>query len=214
MRITPTVAAAALVLGLLGGTAAPVAAQGDPPGAVAAKSEPLLTKKCRKQFRAGFHDKLWLDNLHHAASYFEGRRKAEQVMYDQLRWALADPEAWDLIPGIEAAAARDRADYQPVVTKQRDEYNTQTKQFERSFTRSDCLTSAKSKNIFKAAMRYLRAGFKDIYKGHEKLFAANGAIQTAQADLAGQYLTDADLEYETVVENALHARKQYRELMK
>lgn len=214
MRITPAVAVVALVLGLLGGTAAPVAAQGDPPRVVAAKAEPLLTKKCRKQLRAGFHQKLWIDNLHHATTYYEGRRTAEQAMYDQLRWALADPEAWDLIPEIEAMAARDRAAYQPVVAKQRDEYNTQTKQFERKFMRSDCLTSAKSTNIFKDAVRYLRAGFKDIYKAHEKLFGVNLAIQTAQADLAGQYLTDADLEYATVVENMWHAREQYRHLMK
>ncbi len=214
MRIMPVIAIGAVVVGLLGGASAPaLAAPPGAPRAVAAKADPPpMTNKCRKQFKSGFRQKLLHDDWAHAYDYYEGRRKAEQAMYDQLRWMLADPQAQDLIPGLEAAAARDRAAYQPVIAKQRDENYKDLKQFERKFTASGCLTSARSRNIFKDAMRLLRASFQDIYKAHEKLFGVNLAIQTAQADLAGQYMSDADLEAATVEENMHNAWTQARRL--
>lgn len=208
MDATPVRWIAVLVLLLGLGVAPPALADPGPPHAVAAKAQPLITKKCQKQFRADWR-KLNHDTWAHAFDYYEARRKAEQVIYDQLRWLLSDPEAQELIPGHEAAAAKVLAEVKPIVASQRDEYLKELDAFAKKYSRK-CL-SDEGTTVFKAGMRALRASFNDIYSAHEQLFRANLAVQTAQADLAGQCLQDADLEASTTEENW---RRSYDEFAK
>lgn len=206
IRIAATIA---LTAGLLAGATAPTLADPAPPHVVAAKSEPLIKKSCRVAFIAKWR-RIHHRSVTHADYYYESRRKAMQVMYDQLRWLLADPTTHDLIPAHEAAVARDRQTYQPLVAKQRDEYFKEVDTFRAKYLRGTCL-SKDGKVLFKTGMRYLRAIYKDIYKAHENLFGMEQAVETAQADLAGQYLQDADLEHETVVENLDHSIDVYQQ---
>ena len=147
----------------------------------------------------------------HAYDYYEGRRKAEQVMFDQMRWVLADPQAHDLIPVFEQQAADDRAQYQPVVAKLRDDNFKDIKGFQLKYLHNGCLTKAGTA-IFTDGIRDLRASFKDIYKAHEQLFRVNLALQTAQMDLATQCMQDADLEAATIEENWQRSWGHFMEL--
>lgn len=201
------VAAIALIAGLLVGAAVPSLANPGPLRVAAGKSEPLIKQSCQKKFIREWR-RIHHQSVTHADYYYEGRRKAMQVMYDQLRWLLADPQAHELIPAHEAMVARDRETYQPLVAKQRDEYYKEVDTFRATYRHSKCL-SDRGKDLFKTGMRYLRRTFEDIYKAHGKLFGMEGAVITAQADLAGQYLQDADLEHATVVENLDHSLAVY-----
>lgn len=211
MSTTPAirlVTSIVLLLGLFGGAVvAPAVADQESPRSVAAKSEPLMKKKCRQDFRSRLLD-LNLDVWVHAYNYYEGRRKAEQVMVDQLRWALADPQAHGLIPIIEQAAAVDRANYQPVVAKLRDDNTKDLDKFASRYLGNGCL-SEDGKKLFKGGIKYFRASFKDIYKAHEQLFRVNLAVQTAQMAVAEQALQDADLEAATISENWHHAYDKF-----
>ena len=189
----------ALVTGLFAGPTISATADPGPPRTTAAKTETLIKKKCLKGFRADWR-KLNYEVWAHAYDYYEGRRKAEQVMFDQMRWALADPEAHDLIPVFEQAAAVDRAQYQPVVAKLRDDNFKDIKGFQSKYLRNGCL-SKPGTAVFSDGIRDLRASFKDIYKAHEQLFRVNLALQTAQMDLATQCMQDADLEAATIEES-------------
>jgi hypothetical protein len=196
-----------LIAGLFAATTAPALADPAPPRAVSAKAEPLVKKGCASRFIRTWR-RINHASVAHADYYYESRRKAMQVMYDQLRWLLADPEAQDLIPAHEAMVARDREEYQPLVAKQRDEYLQEVATFRAKYLQGQCL-SKDGKQLFKTGMRYLRRTYQDIYKAHEKLFGMELAVMTAQADLAGQYLQDADLEHATVEENLDHSLDAY-----
>lgn len=193
------VALLALVAGLFAGAAVPSVADPGPPRAIAAKSEPLIRPSCKKEFLRAWHQISHIQ-LPDASYYYESRRKAMQVMYDQLRWLVADPQAHDLIPGHEAMAARDREAYQPIVARQRDKDYKAVKTLRATYLKGNCL-SDRGKDQFKTAMRYLKESFEDIYRAEANLFGMEGAVITAQVDLAGQYLTDADLEYATIDEH-------------
>lgn len=202
MKATPILLVASLVLtlGLWAGTASPGFADEAPPHTVAGKSEQLITSKCRARLRRDWRE-INLLVLSHAFHYYQGRRKAEQVIYDQLRWLLADPEAHDLIPIHEAGAAKINDETKAIVAKQRDEYTAEVNRFEKKYLgRRPCL-SEDGARLFKRAMRPFHISLKDIYKAHEQLFRSNFAVQTAQADLAGQALQDADIQSATVEED-------------
>lgn len=209
IRIT---AAFALIVGLLAGSPSPALADLGPPHAVSAKTEPLIKKGCGKRFIRQWR-RINHRSVTHADYYYESRRKAMQVMYDQLRWLLANPEAHDLIPAHEALVARDREEYQPLVAKQRDEYYEEVDTFRATYLKGTCL-SKDGKDLFKAGMRYTRRTYQDIYTAHAKLFGMELAVMTAQADVAGQYLQDADLEHSTVEENFGHALDVYQKFKK
>lgn len=204
------VTAIALVTGLFTGPVITATADPGPPRTAAAKTETLIKKKCLKGFRADWrvlnHD-VWA----HAYDYYEGRRKAEQAMSDQMRWILADPEAHDLIPVFEQQAADDRAQYQPVVAKLRDDNFKDIKAFQSKYLHNGCLSKAGAA-VFNDGIRDLRASFKDIYKAHEQLFRVNLAVQTAQMDLAAQCMQDADLEAATIEENWQRSSKHFLRL--
>lgn len=208
--LTRAVVSTALVAGLFAGIAAPGVADHEPSRKVAVKSAPLIKKKCLRGFRADWR-KLNHGDWAHAYEYYEARRKAEQVIYDQLRWLLADPNAHDLIPGHEAAAAIVLAQVQPIVAGLRDENTRSLKAFESKYTGDGCL-SRDGERVFKRGMRALRASFKDIDQAHQQLFRANMAVQTAQADLAGQCLQDADIEAATISENWQRSYDEFRTL--
>lgn len=199
----------ALIAGLFAGTSAPVLADSNPQSrTLNSKTEPLIKNSCRKDFLRTWR-RIHHRSVTHAAYYYESRRKAMQVAYDQLRWLLADPTTHELIPAHEAAVARDRETYQPLVAKQRDEYYKEVDTFRTAYLHGKCLSKT-GRGVFITGMRYLRATYQDIYKAHEKLFGMEQAVETAQADLAGQYLQDADLEYATVEENFQQAIDAYQ----
>ncbi len=195
-----------VVVSLLGVAAAPAVALQPTNNSVVAKAPPLMKKKCVREFRRENREKL-----HYRANVawrtYEQHRKAEQVLYDRLRWFLADPNEHDAIPYLEKGAAEFRALLQPTVAKQRDQLNKDLDHFRSKYLNNGCLPSKEGKSVFKEAMRYYKKSADDIFKAQEQLFAANLAVQTAQADLAGQALQDADLEFATVEENAIRCNE-------
>ena len=131
---------------------------------------------------------------------YDEHRKSEQVLYDQLRWLLASPDDHDDIPVLEQSAAGLLTLLRPTIVKQRDKTYNRLDRFRDKYLGNGCL-GKDGKSTLKEGVRYWRRHLKDIYKGHERLFAANMAVQTAQADLAGQAMQDAELEVATAQEN-------------
>ena len=186
---------------------------GGPPasGSDLAVNKPLMKAKCHSGFRK--KRRALARDWAHAYDYYEARRKAVQASYDNLRWLLADPEAHDLIPTFEQSAAKQYADYLPVIAAQRDEKYNGLKAFRAEYLKNGCLPGKKSKATFTAGTKYWRTSLGDIYAAHGRLFRALLALQTAQADLAGQHLTDADMEEATVGENFQHAMDRFDTLL-
>lgn len=195
-----------LLTGPMGVAVAPATADHHPVSTVSAQASPLMKKKCVKAFKRDNRGKL-----HYRANVawktYEQHRASEQVMYDQLRWFLADPNAQEAIPELEKGAAEFLALLQPTVAKQRDKLYKDLDTVRGKYLTNGCLPSKHGKQVFKEAMRFYKNSADDIFKVQERLFAANMAVQTAQADLAGQALQDADLEFATVEENAIRCNE-------
>lgn len=196
----------ALLACLLGGAVTPVVADGQINGTVAGKTPALLKKKRMKEFKQDEPRKL-----HYRANVawktYEQHRKSEQVLCDQLRWFLADPNEQDSIPVLEQSAAQLLAPSRPIVAKQRDQLNKDLDRVRTKCLTNGCLPSKDAKTAFKEALRYYKRSADNIFKAQGRLFAANMALQTAQADLAGKALQDADLEFATVEENAIRCNE-------
>ncbi len=171
-----------------------------------APAPPLMKSSCSDTFQ-----RKDLKKLHYRANVawttYEQHRKSEQVLYDQLRWYLADPNEQDSIPVLEQSAAQAADLLKPTVAKQRTKLNKDLKQIRHEYLTNGCLPSDRAKDVFKDALRYYKRSADDIFAAQGRLFAANLAIQTAQADLAGQAISDADLEFATVEENAIHCNE-------
>lgn len=202
----------AVLAGLLGGASARGV---PPPAATDGASQPVpATVVASSSCKAGFRKDLRKINNRewaHAYDYYTARGNAERVLYDQMRWALSDPEAHELIPVYERAAAVDRATYQPVVAGLRDDNKQAVRTFEAKYLAKDCWNKRGTKT-FTSGIRSLKASFADIYKAHEQLFRVNLALQTAQMDKAEQAFADADLEAATISENWNRAQSKFDDL--
>lgn len=201
-----------MLAGLLGGGVTSAVAQQEAPRAVAANAAPPMNRSCHKAFRKD------LKQLHNEGAaiwaYYQGWRKSVKNDYDLLLKALADPDQGG-IPALEESFATSVSLVRPIVAKQRDRAYKHLNNFEASFQDKDtgCLRTKNGRKALADGVRYWRAALGDIFTAHGYLFAANLAMQTAQAAEAAKKMQDAKLAMSTVEENIDNADRKFDTLL-
>jgi hypothetical protein len=129
----------------------------------------------------------------------------------QMALMLADPQAWDKIPEMEAMATLERSLLQKDVKETRDKIYASIAAFRAKAV--DWFKTPADKNRFKARLATMKSGFKEIFSADEDLMGALLDISTAQVGPADEKVMKAGMTSVTAEDLFAKGLKQLRALL-
>jgi hypothetical protein len=165
-----------------------------------------------KKYRTAYKNKLntYRTKMDAENTYFSAWKVSVASHSQQMALVLADPEAWDKIPEMEAAATLERSMLQKDVKETRDKLYANIAAFRAKAVKWFRTTA--DKNRFKLRLATMKSGFKEIFLAGEDLMGALLNISTAQVGPADEKVMKAGMTSVTAEDLFARGLKQLRAL--
>jgi hypothetical protein len=137
-----------------------------------------------KKYRTAYANKLdsYRNRMDAENTFYNAWKVSVESHAQQMALALADPQAQDEIPKMEAMATLERSLLQEDVTKSRDKIYANVAAFKAKAV--DWFKTKADKNRFKARLAIMKSGFSEIVSADADLMGALLDISTAQVGAA------------------------------
>ena len=169
---------------------------------------PHIAQRCRTPYK---HDLQRLQRIiDEALPYYEAHEQSEQALVTELVALQSQPDAKDLIPVHQLAAAQFRSITIPIVEKAKDTAFDQVKFVRQTYRK--CFATEDGKDALNAGADAVRGGFRHLWDAHGELFEANMSVEAGESGSAQQNLTEASVDFLTVEHSLERGMRMLRKL--